>query len=851
MAKLPSQKALEKLHQEKGHDALVWYTWRNALRSLPLLGCLSIEKVWGQDKVRRVYEVCRPCLVLAQWLDEPIVAAANSAEAASNADKAARYVITPGKAAANARAISAAQSSAAAAHYAATSDLVTAKIYGYGYGYDKFEGETVSSSAADAARADYKLLLRQDVEILGSWGKQQVWPEKWLGIGGGEPHQVIVWRRYLDKDLRQFGLDFLADDLISLFENKPLGNHAKNYLKEYSRVDINDSIALRRLILEGEVAEHIHAVRVLLLGPGGAGKSSLADRLQGKPVEHNKRLTVGVDYLNHQPQDLYKTFGYLQKGSKSLDLFLWDFGGQTIFHGLHSAFLHENCVYVLVVDSRHEQAPDEWLHQIRHLTGEQAKILLVTNWYEKCETRQNEARLLREFPDLLDKYSFFYFSCHEPDALGLRNFVQTLEKACLDSQRMVLKETLDVHEALQKKYQDDVFLESTDLEKIIEQVTRRPESVETLSSKLEQLGFLVRVDSDDQHYCLKPAWAVDNTYAVLYSPLLREAKGVLKLKTLQREFKGQIETPHMAYLVEFLQVRSLCRKLASDDGYFFPDAAPADELLEASNLLRDKVKGLVIRFDLPYLPLGFHASLVNRLFGAHGITDTNDIWRQGFILRKQDSRAVVHYLSRKGMVEMVLGGQWRDFAGLLKTLLEHMKAVLVEGKGINADQIHPSVVLGKQVVSVHSGEGLVEALKEIEGYNELIKKVSAMASKIHIGHMSVGDHSPVAIGENITQIYKSDSITADQRQQIATIIGSLLKDAGSLDPESLMAVAEVNKALAAPQDKPEARKLLGKVWSGLKDTLSTVKTGTDIAEFALKHQAEIVGAITTAVALLK
>ncbi|QTR54374.1 hypothetical protein [Thiothrix unzii] len=66
-----------------------------------------------------------------------------------------------------------------------------------------------------------------------------------------------------------------------------------------------------------------------------------------------------------------------------------------------------------------------------------------------------------------------------------------------------------------------------------------------------------------------------------------------------------------------------------------------------------------------------------------------------------------------------------------------------------------------------------------------------------------------------------------------------------------MAVAEVNKALAAPQDKPEARNLLGKVWNGLKDTLSTVKTGTDIAEFALKHQAEIVGAITTAVALLK
>lgn len=86
-----------------------------------------------------------------------------------------------------------------------------------------------------------------------------------------------------------------------------------------------------------------------------------------------------------------------------------DFCGQTIFHGLHSAFLHENCVYILVVDSRHEQAPDAWLQQIRHLTQAKAKVLLVTNWHEACDTQQNETRLLREFPDLLTGHQFFLF----------------------------------------------------------------------------------------------------------------------------------------------------------------------------------------------------------------------------------------------------------------------------------------------------------------------------------------------------------------------------------------------------------------------------------------------------------
>jgi GTPase SAR1 family protein len=587
------------------------------------------------------------------------------------------------------------------------------------------------------------------------------------------------------------------------------------------------------------------------LGPGGAGKSSLADRLQSKPVETSKKLTVGVDYLDHQPLNLYEKFDYLQQGDKPLDLYLWDFGGQTIFHGLHSAFLHENCVYVLVVDSRHEQAPDAWLHQIRHLAGGQAKVLLVTNWYEKCETRQNEARLLREFPDLLDERSFFYFSCHEPDAPGLQTFVQALEKACLESQRMVLKETLDVNAALQQQYQDDVFLDSADLEEIIENVTRRPESVETLPNKLEQLGFLVRVDSDDQHYCLKPAWAVDNAYAVLYSPLLRVAKGVLKLKTLQREFKGQIETQHVAYLIEFLQMRSLCRKLAGGDGYFFPDAAPADELPEASELLREKAKGLLIRFDLPYLPLGFHAALVHRLFVPGGISSTDDIWRQGFILRKDHSRAVVHYLTRKSVMELALAGEWQDFAGLLNTVLINLKAVLLEGKGIREEHIVPSVVLDQQVFSVHSAERLVDVLGQINSYGQLIREVKAMAST---GNISV-TNGQIIIGDNNIQKSHSDNtmldITNDQRQQIAAIVGSLLKDAGSLAPSDLLAVAEVSKALVAPPDKPEARNLLGKVWNGLKEVVDVTKTGTDIAGFVLEHQAAIAGAITTAVALLK
>ncbi len=67
MAELPTKEDLEKLYREKGHDALVWYAWRNALRALPVLGKLSIERTWSDHAVENVFAISRVLLVLAQF----------------------------------------------------------------------------------------------------------------------------------------------------------------------------------------------------------------------------------------------------------------------------------------------------------------------------------------------------------------------------------------------------------------------------------------------------------------------------------------------------------------------------------------------------------------------------------------------------------------------------------------------------------------------------------------------------------------------------------------------------------------------------------------------------------------
>ena len=84
----------------------------------------------------------------------------------------------------------------------------------------------------------------------------------------------------------------------------------------------------------------IYAVRVLLLGPGGAGKTTLVKRLHNQAVEQHYEATAGIDYFNHKPVSAFST-------EQMLKLYIWDFAGQTLFYGMHRSFLHENCVYVL------------------------------------------------------------------------------------------------------------------------------------------------------------------------------------------------------------------------------------------------------------------------------------------------------------------------------------------------------------------------------------------------------------------------------------------------------------------------------------------------------------------------
>lgn len=86
----------------------------------------------------------------------------------------------------------------------------------------------------------------------------------------------------------------------------------------------------------------IGEIKLMLVGRGEAGKTSLRRFFMGQPHNRTEQETSGITL------DSFR----LVTARGDVRVRLWDFAGQEITHALHQFFLTEGCVYVLVLDPR-------------------------------------------------------------------------------------------------------------------------------------------------------------------------------------------------------------------------------------------------------------------------------------------------------------------------------------------------------------------------------------------------------------------------------------------------------------------------------------------------------------------
>lgn len=273
-----------------------------------------------------------------------------------------------------------------------------------------------------------------------------------------------------------------------------------------------------------------YEAKVLLLGEGNVGKTSLVAALRGEPFQTNRPTTHGIELRAlelphpHLPERLRLT--------------TWDFGGQELYRITHQFFYSPRSLYILVWRPREGQEENDvegWIRRVKLRIGDTGKIILVATY--GTEGRSPEI----DFPYLKHKFGDTLL-----DSLTVDN--ETGEG--IAQLRQVIAENAATLPQMGELF-NNAWISSRD--EILARRADRPyvgwheltetcyrhglNSVETttLATLLHDLGHIIHFDEHEglgQLVVLRPEWLTKAISYVLEDKVTRVAGGVLSYDRL-------------------------------------------------------------------------------------------------------------------------------------------------------------------------------------------------------------------------------------------------------------------------------------------------------------------------------
>ncbi|WP_416954853.1 COR domain-containing protein [Nocardioides sp. T5] len=271
-----------------------------------------------------------------------------------------------------------------------------------------------------------------------------------------------------------------------------------------------------------------YEAKLVIVGEGDVGKSSLLGALQGVPFVENRPTTHGIEIqalrLQHPAVE-----------DRVITLNCWDFGGQEVYRISHQFFFSKRSLYVVVWNTRqgHEaNGVEGWLTRLRLRIGDDARILVVA-------THADLRRAEIDFPSLQRSFGDVLVGHMEVDSRSGRGLAEL--KVCLAEEAAQLPQMgsllsthwINVREHLSRL--EESFISYERYEEICADNDLDGAEASALSALLHDLGAIIHYAEDDglrDFVVLQPEWLTKAIGFVLEDEQTRENGGVLEHRWL-------------------------------------------------------------------------------------------------------------------------------------------------------------------------------------------------------------------------------------------------------------------------------------------------------------------------------
>ena len=430
--------------------------------------------------------------------------------------------------------------------------------------------------------------------------------------------------------------------------------------EQYENIgDIKEILDFYFRVQDPKETEPLYEAKLLIVGEGGAGKTSLAKKIEDENYElqSDEKSTEGIDVIQWK---------FNLDNGKEFRVNIWDFGGQEIYHETDQFFLTSRSLYALVVDDRKENTDFYYWLKVVELLSDNSPILIIKNEKQNRQCEVNKRQLRGEFLNLKE-----FLPTNLATNRGLttiKNNIQQYINQLPHVGTPLPKIWVRVRFALENNTRKYInFKEYCDFCKLNNLTDR--EDMKRLSQYLHDIGICLHFQDDPilKHYViLKPEWANIAVYKVLDNKQVIKNLGCFTQENIAEIWEDEEYTDMMDELLQLMMRFKLCYPISNCYGKYI-----APQLLDINQpeYNWDTENNLILRYEYGFIPKGIITRFIVEIHPW--IEEQKQVWRSGVIINKDQTRAeIIQNYNQREIKIRVAGNRKKELLTIITHELE-------------------------------------------------------------------------------------------------------------------------------------------------------------------------------------
>ncbi|WP_199464272.1 COR domain-containing protein [Acaryochloris thomasi] len=306
-----------------------------------------------------------------------------------------------------------------------------------------------------------------------------------------------------------------------------------------------------------EAGERQWLSKLLVVGEGGVGKTSLLRALRGESFQEQQSSTHGIDIQALNLEHPNET-------DVTMTLNTWDFGGQEIYHATHQFFLTNRSLFLLTFNARlgYEQGKlIYWLKTIR-ANAPESPIILVATWTDERDADLPLSDLKQQFPQIRA-----LLEVSNKTGNGVQALKQSITQTAADLPLMGElwpKSWLQLAQSVRQE--EGQYTTPKQLWEQMKQCNVSKDSQSLLATYLHELGDILFFQDNPELndlVILKPQWVTQKISKVLSAEAVIEANGIFTRQCME-ELWHDLHPSLRDHFLELMEQFDLSYKIPED-----------------------------------------------------------------------------------------------------------------------------------------------------------------------------------------------------------------------------------------------------------------------------------------------